>query len=59
LNNLYFVVGHSEAGRRKDVSQILYQLRVKFAFFCFDIKTSLAEILEYFFNMLVMFRHVI
>jgi len=32
---------------------------VKFAFLCFDIKTSLTEILEYFFYMLVMFRHVI
>jgi len=59
LNNLYFVVRHGEARRRKDVSQILYRLGVEFAFLCFGIKTSLAEILEYFFYMLVMFRHVI
>ena len=59
LNNLYFVVGHGKARRRKDVFQILYQLRVKFAFLCFGIKTSLAETLEYFFHMLVMFGQVI
>ena len=59
LNNLYFVVGHGKARRRKDVFQILYQLRVKFAFLCFGIKTSLAEMLEYFFHMLVMFGQVI
>ena len=59
LNNLYFVIRHGEARRRKDVSQILYQLRVKFTFLCFGIKTSFAEILEYFFYMLVMLGHVI
>ena len=59
LNNLYFVIGHGKARRRKDISQILYQLRVEFAFLCFGIKTSLAEMLEYFFHMSVMFRHVI
>jgi len=59
LNNLYFVIGHGEARKRKDVFQILYQLGVEFAFLCFGIKTSLAETLEYFFYMLVMFRHVI
>jgi len=59
LNNLYFVVRHGEARRRKDVFQILYQLRVKFAFLCFGIKTSLVEMLEYFFYMPMMFRHVI
>jgi len=32
---------------------------VEFAFLCFGIKTSLAEMLEYFFYMLVMLRHVI
>jgi len=32
---------------------------VKFAFLYFGIKTSLAETLEYFFYMLVMFGHVI
>jgi len=32
---------------------------VKFAFLCFGIKTSLAEMLEYFFHMPVMFGHVI
>jgi len=32
---------------------------VEFAFLCFGIKTSLAETLEYFFHMLVMFGHVI
>jgi len=32
---------------------------VEFAFLCFGIKTSLAETLEYFFYMPVMFRHVI
>jgi len=59
LNNLYLVVGHGEARRRKDVSQILYRLRVKFTFLCFGIKTSLAEMLEYFFYMPVMLGHVI
>ena len=59
FNNLYFVVGHGEARRRKNVSQILYWLRVEFVFLCFGIKTSLAEMLEYFFYMPVMFRHVI
>ena len=32
---------------------------MKFAFLCFGIKTNLVEILEYFFHMSVMFRHVI
>ena len=59
LNNLYLVIGHGEARRRKDVSQILYRLRVKFAFLCFGIKTSLAETLEYFFHMPVILGHVI
>ena len=59
LNNLYLVVRHGETRRRKDVSQILYRLGVKFAFLCFGIKTSLVETLEYFFHMLVMFRHAI
>jgi len=59
LNNLYLVVGHGKARRRKDVSQILYQLRVEFAFLCFGIKISLMETLEYFFHMLVMLGHVI
>ena len=59
LNNLYFVIRYGKAKRRKDISQILYQLGVKFTFFCFGIKTSLTEMLEYFLNMLVMFRHVI
>jgi len=59
LNNLYFVIGHSKARRGKDVSQILYQLRMKFTFLCFGIKTSLVEMLEYFFNILVMFGHII
>jgi len=59
LNYLYFVIGHDKARRRKNVSQILYRLRVEFAFLCFGIKTSLVETLEYFFYMLVMFKHVI
>jgi len=59
LNNLYLVVGHGEARRRKNVSQILYQLGVKFTFLCFGIKVSLVETLEYFFHMLVMLGHVI
>jgi len=59
LNNLYFVIGHGKARRRKDVSQILYLLGVKFAFLCFGIKTSFVEMLEYFFYMPVMLRHVI
>jgi len=59
LNNLYFVIRHGEARRRKDVSQILYRLRVEFAFLCFGIKTSLVETLEYFFHMPVMLGHVI
>jgi len=32
---------------------------MEFAFLCFGIKTSLIEMLEYFFYMPVMFRHVI
>ena len=32
---------------------------MKFTFLCFGIKTSLVEMLEYFFHMSVMFRHVI
>jgi len=59
LNNLYFVIRHGEDRRRKDVSQILYRLRVEFAFLCFGIKTSLVEMLEYFFHMPVMLGHVI
>ena len=59
MNNLYFVVEYGKARRRKDVSQVLYSLRVKFAFLCFGIKTSLVEMLEYFFYMLVMLGHVI
>jgi len=59
LNNLYFVVRHGKARRRQDVSQILYRLRVKFAFLCFSIKISLVEMFEHFFYMLVMFGHVI
>ena len=59
LNNLYFVIGHSKAKRGQDVYQTLYQLRVKFTFLYFGIKTSLVETLEYFFYILVMFGHVI
>jgi len=59
LNNLHFVIRHGKARRRKDVFQILYQLRVEFAFLYFGIKTSLVEMLEHFFYMLVMFGHVI
>ena len=59
LNNLYLVIGHGEARRRKNISQILYRLRVEFAFLCFGIKASLAETLEYFFHMLVILGHVI
>ena len=59
LNNLYLVVGHGKTRRRKDVSQILYQLRVEFTFLCFGIKTSLVKTFEYFFYILVMLRHVI
>jgi len=59
LNNLYFVVGHGKARKKKDVFQILYQLGVEFTFLCFGIKTGLTEMLEHFFYMLVMFRHVI
>jgi len=58
LNNLYFVVGHGKARREKNVSQILYRLGVEFAFLCFGIKTSLVEMLEYFY-MLVILGHVI
>jgi len=59
LNNLYFVIRHGKARREKDVSQILYRLRVEFTFLYFGIKTSLVEMLEYFFYIPVMFRHVI
>jgi len=59
LNNLCFIVGHGKARKKKNVSQILYKLGVKFAFLYFGIKTSLVKMLEYFLNMPVMFRHVI
>jgi len=59
LNNLYFVIRHGEARERNNLSQILYQLRVEFTFLCFGIKTSLVEMLKYFFYMLVMLGHVI
>ena len=59
LNNLYFVIRYGKTRRRKDISQILYRLRVEFAFLCFGIKTSLVEMLEYFLNMPVMFRNFI
>ena len=59
LDNLYLVVRHGEARRRKDVSQILYRLGVEFTFLCFSIKISLVEMLEYFFHMPVMLGHVI
>jgi len=59
LNNLNFIVKHGQARWRKNISQILYQLKVEFTFLCFGIKTSLTKILEYFLNMLAMFRHVI
>jgi len=59
LNNLYLVIGHGKARRRKDVFQILYRLEVEFAFLYFGIKTSLVKILEYFFHMLMMLGHVI
>jgi len=32
---------------------------VEFTFLCFNAKASLVEMLEYFFNMLVMFKHII
>ena len=38
---------------------ILYQLRVEFTFFYFGIKTSLIEMLKYFFYIPVMLGHVI
>jgi len=53
------VHNNGEARRRKDISQILYQLRMELAFLCFGIKTSLAEMFEYFFYMSVMLGHVI
>jgi len=59
LNNLYFVVGYGKARREEDIFQILYQLGVEFIFLCFGIKISLVEMLEYFFYIPVMFRHVI
>ena len=59
MNNLHFVIGHSKARRGKNIFQILYQLRVKFIFLYFGIKIGLAEMLKYFFNILVMFGHVI
>jgi len=59
LDNLCFVVGYSETRRENNISQVSYQLRVKLTFLCFGIKTSLVETFKYFFNMLVMFRHVV
>jgi len=59
LNNLYFVIGHNKSRRGKNISQILYRLKVKFAFIYFGIKTSLAKMLEHFFYMVVMFGHII
>jgi len=59
LINLHFVIKHSKTRKGKDVSQILYRLGIEFTFFCFGIKTCLAETLEHFFYMPVMFGHVI
>ena len=59
LNNFYFVIEHSKARREENVFQILYQLGVEFIFLCLSIKTSLAEMLEHFFYILVMFGHAI
>ena len=59
LNNLHFVVGYGKARRRKNIFQIFYWLGVKFIFLCFGIKSSLSEILEYFFNTPVVFGHII
>ena len=59
LDNLYFVVEHSETKKRKDISQILYWLGIELAFLYFGIKDSLVEMFEHFLNMLAMFRYIV
>ena len=60
MNNLNFVIRYSKIRRRKNVSQILYQLRrVELIFFYFSIKASLTETFKYFLNIIVMFRYVV
>ena len=59
MNDIYFVIRHGKIRKRKDIFQILYQLRVEFIFLYFGIKAYLVEILKYFLNMPVMFRHII
>jgi len=56
LNNFNFVIRYGKTRRRKNIFQ---NLKVEFAFLYFGIKASLAEMLEYFLNMLVIFKHVI
>ena len=45
--------------KRKNISQILYRLRVELVFLYFDIKDSLVEMFEYFLNILAMFRYIV
>jgi len=40
LDDFDFVVGHGEPRRRKNISEIFYQLRIKFIFLSFYIKSS-------------------
>ena len=39
--------------------QILYQLRIELILFYFSIETNFVKFFEHFFNMLVVYRHVI
>jgi len=41
------------------VPQILYQLRIELTLFYFSIGTNFVKFFEYFFNMLIVYRHVI
>jgi len=43
MNDLHFIVGHGNIGRRKNIFQILYQLRMKLTLFYFSINIRFAE----------------
>ena len=59
MDNFYFVVRYRKTRRRKNIFQILYQLKVKLTFFYFGINISFIKIFEYFLDMPAMFGHVV
>ena len=59
MNNFYFIIEYGRFRRRKDVSQILYQLGIKLTLFYFSIITSFVEVFKYFFDMLLIHEYVV